>query len=136
MNTIWKLFKQYQSVISYLFFGGLTTLINIVVFALLQPKMNYQIANVIAWFLSVLFAFITNKLWVFNSKSLKLGTILRETFSFFAFRLASLAIDLLIMYVGITLLSGNPLLVKIIDNVIVVILNYFFSKWFIFRVHQ
>lgn len=133
MNFIRNLFKRYQSVISYVFFGVLTTLINIVVFDWLRLYMYYQVANVIAWFASVLFAFITNKAWVFDSKSLKLGVVVREAISFFIFRGFSLLIDMLIMWVGISLMNGNPLLVKIIDNVVVVILNYFFSKWFIFR---
>ncbi|GAX08758.1 MAG TPA: GtrA family protein [Lactobacillus sp.] len=133
MHTLWQLFKKYESVISYLFFGGLTTLINIGVFDWLNHSMNYQIANVLAWLASVIFAFITNKLWVFNSKSMAWKTFLWETATFFFFRLLSLAVDQLIMYVGISLLSGNPLIVKIIDNVIVVILNYFFSKWIIFK---
>ena len=95
--------------------------------------MNYQIANVLAWLASVIFAFITNKLWVFNSKSMAWRPFLWETLTFFFFRLLSLAVDQFIMFVGISLLSGNPLIVKIIDNVIVVILNYFFSKWIIFK---
>lgn len=133
MHTLWQLFKKYESVISYLFFGGLTTLINIGVFDWLNHSMNYQIANVLAWLASVIFAFVTNKLWVFNSKSMAWKTFLWETLTFFFFRLLSLVVDQLIMYVGISLLSGNPLIVKIIDNVIVVILNYFFSKWIIFK---
>ncbi|WP_054701372.1 GtrA family protein [Secundilactobacillus odoratitofui] len=119
--------------ISYLFFGGLTTLINIVVFDLFNASLHYQIANVIAWFASVLFAFITNKLWVFHSKSVRWQTFLWETFSFFGFRLLSLVVDQGIMWIGISLLSGNPLLVKIIDQFVIVVINYFFSKWFIFR---
>ena len=65
---IFKLFKKYQSVIAYLFFGGLTTLINFVVFFIFDSGLhwNYQVANFIAWFLSVLFAFFTNKVWVFG----------------------------------------------------------------------
>lgn len=128
-----NLYHRYESAISYLFFGGLTTVINTVVFFALYHHMNYQVANAIAWFLSVLFAFITNKLWVFHSKSFELKTFVWETFSFFGFRLASLVIDMLILWIGITLLSGNALLVKIIDQVVVILLNYFFSKWFIFK---
>lgn len=133
MQTLIQLFKKYESVISYLFFGGLTTLINIVVFDLFNASLHYQIANVIAWFASVLFAFITNKLWVFHSKSMNWRTFLWETLSFFGFRLLSLVVDQGIMWIGISLLSGNPLLVKIIDQFVIVVINYFFSKWFIFR---
>lgn len=128
-----KLFKKYQSVIAYLFFGGLTTLINIGVFTLLEPVMNYQIANVIAWFLSVLFAYITNKIWVFSSKTHGVAALLKEMGSFFFFRGLSLIMDIVIMWIGISVLHANPLLTKIIDNVVVVVANYFFSKLWIFK---
>ncbi|KRL78994.1 GtrA family protein [Secundilactobacillus paracollinoides] len=133
MQTLITLFHKYESVISYLFFGGLTTLINIGVFVWLSPHIYYQVANVIAWFLSVLFAFITNKLWVFHSKTMVLRTFIWEMASFFFFRIASLGVDALILWVGISLLNGNTIVVKLIDQIVVVILNYFFSKWFIFR---
>ncbi|ANK59160.1 GtrA family protein [Loigolactobacillus backii] len=130
-----NLFQQYKNVLAYLIFGGLTTLINIGVFGVLNTKtsLNYQIANVIAWFLSVLFAYVTNKLWVFASKTHGLKQLLQEMGSFFFFRVLSLLMDMAIMWVGISLLHANPLLTKIVDNVIVVIANYFFSKWYIFK---
>ncbi|MCH5462550.1 GtrA family protein [Lactobacillus sp. LC28-10] len=133
MHTLWNLFKKYQAVISYLFFGGLTTLINIGAFAWLNLYMNYQLATALAWLISVIFAFITNKLWVFNSKSMAWKVFFWETLTFFFFRLLSLGVDELIMFVGVSLLSGNALIVKIIDNVVVVVINYFFSKWIIFK---
>lgn len=135
MKQLKNLVTHYYSVLSYLFFGGLTTLINIVVFTVLNSTTgwNYQISNVIAWFLSVLFAYITNKLWVFNSKTTDTQTFVREVSSFFFFRILSLGFDVVIMWTGISLLSGNPLIVKIIDNVLIVVINYVFSKVFIFR---
>ncbi|GAW99168.1 GtrA family protein [Secundilactobacillus mixtipabuli] len=133
MHTLWNLYKKYESVVSYLFFGGLTTLINIGAFAWFNPHMNLQLATALAWFVSVVFAFITNKLWVFNSKSMDLKTFLWETLTFFFFRILSLFVDEFIMFVGVSLLSGNALFVKIIDNVVVVLINYFFSKWIIFK---
>ncbi|KRM95233.1 GtrA family protein [Loigolactobacillus rennini] len=128
-----SLFKKYQSVIAYLFFGGLTTLVNIITFAILQPIMNYQFANILAWIASVLFAYVTNKLWVFSSKTHGLLALFKEMGAFFFFRVLSLLMDIVIMWLGISVLNANPLLTKIIDNVIVVIANYFFSKWYIFK---
>ncbi|RRG02547.1 MAG: GtrA family protein [Lactobacillus sp.] len=128
-----QLIKKYRSVISYLVFGGLTTLINIIVFALLNPIMNYQVANIIAWFLSVLFAYITNKLWVFSSKTHGFTDLIKEMSSFFFFRILSLIMDVFMMWLGISVLHANPVLTKIIDNVVVVVANYFFSKWYIFK---
>lgn len=134
MLKLKKLFIRYYSVISYLFFGGLTTLINIVIFKVLNnaTTWNYQFSNVAAWFLSVLFAYVTNKQWVFNSKTSNSKSLIQEVGSFFFFRIISLLFDMLIMWTGISLLSGNALLVKIIDNVLIVIINYVFSKLFIF----
>lgn len=129
-----QLFKKYRAVIAYLFFGGLTTLINLIVFAVLQPVMYYQVANMIAWFLSVLFAYITNKLWVFSAKTHGLAELTKEVSSFFFFRVLSLLLDMFIVWLGITVLHANPLLTKLVDNVVVVVANYFFSKLFIFKV--
>lgn len=128
------LFKKYQSLIAYAFFGGVTTLVNIGVFAGLDwLGWNYQVANVIAWFLSVLVAYLTNKVWVFSSHYTTVKAFIIEISQFFFFRVLTLVIDVVIMYVGISLLDDNSILVKIIDNVIVIIVNYVFSKWYIFK---
>jgi len=135
MNFIHRFWNQHKDILAYLFFGGLTTLINFIAFGLFNnytPTL-YWLNNVIAWFLSVLFAYVTNKLWVFNSKTNSFKKLFQETLSFFSFRLFSLIIDEVIMIVGISFLHGNPLLVKLLDQVIIVILNWFFSKLFIFN---
>lgn len=95
--------------------------------------MNYQVATIIAWFLSVLFAYITNKIWVFSSKTISFNELIKEVSSFFFFRILSLIMDLLIMWLGVSILKINPLLTKVVDNIVVVIVNYFFSKWYIFN---
>ncbi|GAB6093620.1 GtrA family protein [Furfurilactobacillus curtus] len=130
-----SLFKRYQSVIAYLVFGGFTTVVNIATFVVLATywHWNYQVANIIAWFLSVLFAYITNKLWVFASHTHGFREIVREVGSFFFFRGLTLILDVLIMYVGISLIHGNEIVVKLIDQVLVIVTNYFFSKWYIFK---
>ncbi|KRM86920.1 hypothetical protein FD19_GL001501 [Lacticaseibacillus thailandensis DSM 22698 = JCM 13996] len=81
-----------------------------------------------AWFLSVLFAFITNKKVVFGSADMALHTLLKESISFFTLRGASLLADTAILFVGLTLLKGSPIIVKIIDQIVVIALNYVFSK--------
>ena len=130
-----KLFKKYQSVISYLLFGVLTTLVNLIVFYLFNTKLGlfYQTANFVAWFLSVLFAFITNKLWVFDSKTPTFKAFLTEMWSFFFYRIVSFVFDAGIMFIGITLLNLNSNLTKLLDQVIIVLLNYVFSKFLIFK---
>lgn len=129
------LFKKYQNIIAYLFFGGLTTLINMVVFYIFDTQLgwNYQLANFIAWLLSVLFAFFTNKVWVFGSSYTTIKAFFKELWSFFFFRGLSYFMDAGIMFIGISLLHANSNLTKLIDQVVIVLLNYIFSKFFIFN---
>ncbi len=98
--------------------------------------MNYQVANIIAWFLSVLFAYVTNKIWVFSSKTHGFTALIEEMSSFFFFRILSLIMDVFMMWLGISVLHANPVLTKIVDNVVVVVANYFFSKWYIFKLNN
>lgn len=130
-----QVWNHYHAVIAYLFFGVLTTLVNIGSFALFNVYLHwqYQIANVVAWIITVLLAYFTNKVWVFNSKYTTTKALVIELFHFIVFRLLTLLLEIIIMYVGISLLRQDTVLVKIIDNVIVVIANYLFSKWFIFK---
>ncbi|MBF7128716.1 GtrA family protein [Pediococcus pentosaceus] len=133
-----QLFYKYKSVISYLFWGVVITIVNIGVFAILSDYLHlfYQVSNVIAWFVSVLVAYVSNKLWVFNSHTETTGQLVAEAVRFFLMRTATLAIDIIILYIGITLLNGNDIIVKIIDNVVVVISNYAFSKMVVFKNKQ
>ena len=146
-----KIFKKVfnKETILYLVFGVLTTVVNLVSFKLLNVLLGenlYLISNVIAWFVSVIFAFIVNKLFVFESKSWEIKSTLKEIGKFFSARVFSLVVEeigllLLVDVAGLkdfTLdwiekfpISGE-MIAKIILAVIVVIMNYFFSKFFIF----
>ena len=95
--------------------------------------MDVYIANLFAWILSVLFAFVTNKLFVFHSKSMQVSVFLKEMFSFFFFRLLSLGIDMGGMFVCLNFLSMGKMISKVFMNVIVIIANYIFSKLFVFK---
>lgn len=134
-NKILQLLKKYRVIILYLVFGVLTTLINIATYTFLTKvfNINYLISNIIAWILSVIFAYITNKLYVFESKSFKKSILLKEILSFFAARLFSLGVDMSFMYITIGLLKYNDILMKVLSNIIVIILNYVFSKFIIFK---
>ncbi|GFI59563.1 hypothetical protein IMSAG044_00448 [Lactobacillaceae bacterium] len=133
------LWVKYKSIIAYLFWGVVTTVVNLAVFQILSSGIhwNYQVANVIAWFLSVLVAYFTNKVWVFGSHYTTVNDFIVEFLRFYFYRGLTLVLDIIIMYVGVSLLGFNdPLqqfIVKFIDNVIVVIANYIFSKWLIFK---
>ncbi len=127
-------YNKFREGIWYLVFGGLTTLVNIVSYFILRTfNIEIYVSNIIAWILAVLFAFITNKLFVFNSRGKSRKENTKELISFFGFRIISLGIDMAAMYLLIDLLSSGEFVAKIISNIIVIILNYIFSKFFIFK---
>lgn len=134
-QKITALFKKHRVVILYLFFGGCTTAVNFVAYYLLYDVLGVQNvpSTAIAWFAAVLFAYITNKIWVFENRCFAAKHLLRESLSFFAARAATGAIDIGIMYLFVDVLHFNALVMKILSNIIVVILNYFFSKFWIFK---
>ena len=134
-----QLWEKYKHIIAYLFWGVVTTAINLAVFQVLSSGIhwNYQLANVIAWFVSVLVAYFTNKVWVFGSHYTTVSDFLVEMLRFFFYRALTLVIDIVITFIGISVLGfKDPMgqfIVKVIDNVIVIIANYVFSKWLIFK---
>ena len=127
--------NRFREMVSYLIFGVLTTVVNIVCFWVLDKGMgvDYKMATVLAWTLAVVFAFFTNKKYVFQSKSSSFRSVLREFGSFIFFRLLSLLLDLACMILLVELLAVDSLLAKVIANVFVVIFNYFASKFVVFR---
>jgi putative flippase GtrA len=122
-----------KEIVSYVLFGVLTTLVNIFSYILLTNvlQFSYPIAVSIAWFVSVLFAYYTNRQYVFSVK----GTtkLWKEVTSFFMFRLASYFLDIILMVVLIEVFLIDDLLSKIIVNVLIVILNYLASKFVVFK---
>lgn len=127
--------KKYKELITYGIFGVLTTVINIVVYTVSYNYLGISnvISNVIAWILSVLFAYVTNKIWVFESKSTRLEVLIREMTAFFGCRLATGVLDIVIMYVAVDRMALNSTLMKCASNVLVIIANYVFSKLIIFK---
>lgn len=134
-RKVWELFLKYKEMVLYLVFGGLTTLVNIVTYALFAYVFNMGTvaSTALAWIVSVIFAYITNKIFVFESKTDSLAMAVTECVSFFGCRLATGVMDVAIMYLSVDLLHFNDIVMKIVSNVFVVILNYIFSKLFIFR---
>ncbi len=130
-----KIYRKYKEIINYLIFGGLTTLVSIGTYALFTKLLNidYLVSNVLAWIIAVLFAFITNKLFVFESKSKDKKQVSKEIINFFFFRIISLGIEMIIMYTFVDLLSINDLITKVIAQIIVILANYIFSKVFVFK---
>lgn len=127
-----ELLMKYKEIIMYLVFGVLTTVVNIVVYVLSAELLhiNYLISNALAWFLSVLFAYITNRKYVFESSS---QNILKEAVSFFSSRLATGILDMVLMWLFVYFNVVNDVIAKVIVNVIVVVLNYVLSKLVVFK---
>ena len=119
---------------SYLLFGILTTLVNyIVYYGLRHFQINYMIANAAAWVVAVLFAYFTNKHYVFKSHDYSPQVMLPEMARFGAGRLITLLMEQAFMFLTVDVLKGNDRIMKLVVSVAVVILNYVFSKLFIFR---
>ena len=125
---------RYKELLLYGIFGVLTTLINMLLYFLCrQVGMEVVPADVVAWVAAVAFAYITNKLFVFESKSFAPRRLLREIGEFVTARLASLLVDVAFLYVTVELLDLWELPMKVAANVVVIVMNYVFSKWIIFR---
>lgn len=135
MKKIKELFLKYKEVISYLFFGGCTFLVSIISFYIFNKVLSFNehVSNIISWILAVAFAFVTNKVFVFESKAKEKKTVIKELISFVTARLLTLGIEEIILFVGCNLLNIDALIVKIIAQVVVIVSNYFLSKLFIFK---
>lgn len=141
MDKLRTLFRKYREPISYLFFGGLTTVVSWVVYALGAGPLCLGVtpANILSWVCAVSFAFVTNKLWVFDSKGWAWPGWLREAAAFVAGRLFSGAVELgglpLLMWLGLdqSLFGIEGLAAKVVISVVVIVLNYFLSKFLVFR---
>ena len=137
-DRILKLYRRYREVVNYVFFGGLTTLVNIAGYALLRKLgVPSDPATWTATAVSILFAYFTNRRWVFESRTAGKAAW-REFGSFVACRISTLLLDAGIMYLCVTLPRRGEdmawcMLVKIATNVIVIVINYVFSKLFIFK---
>ncbi len=132
MKESWN---RYKSVISYLFFGVCTTAVNIIVYYLCARmlKMGTAGSTAAAWAAAVLFAYITNKLFVFESRSFEKSLMIRELASFFTCRLLTGVLDLAVMYICVERFGWNDMIMKVISNALVIVINYVASKLLIFK---
>ena len=130
-------YKKHEEIINYLIFGVLTTVVSLVtyyflVLTILNPNNAFelQVANILSWIISVLFAYVTNRKYVFRSKNKQ---ILKELTSFCGSRVLTLLLDMGIMFFFVTLLQGNDKIFKLVSQVLVVIGNYIISKLLVFK---
>ena len=131
-----KMYTKYKEIINYLIFGVLTTVISLIVyygltFTIINPDnaLMLQVANIISWIAGVLFAYFTNRKYVFESKN---TNKVKEFISFVGARITTLLLDMAIMGIGVTILHGNDKIMKLISQVLVIVGNYVLSKVFVF----
>ncbi len=130
-----ELIMKYKGLILYIVFGAMTTLVNMAAYWLCFDVLGIPnvLSTVIAWVLAVSFAFITNKIWVFDSRSFDGKTLRREIPAFFGARLLTGLLDVGIMYAAVDVMHWNAIPWKLASNVLVIVLNYIASKLVIFR---
>ncbi len=126
-----------KEMMRYLIVGVLTTILSLAIYfgltkTILNPdrKLELQIANILSWFFSVLFAYFANRQYVFQSKD---KHILKESLSFFSSRVLTLILDMVIMFLGVSVLRFNDKIVKLVSQIVIIILNYVLSKLFVFQ---
>lgn len=137
MKRIKEMYLKYKEIINYLIFGILTTVGSLAVyyisvFTFLNPEnaIQLQLANILSWIAGVTFAYFTNRKYVFQSNE---QNKLKEAGKFVVSRIITLIIDMLVMWLGVTILHCNDKIMKLISQVIIIISNYFLSKTFVFK---
>jgi len=132
-----KQYKKHQEIINYLIIGVLTTVVSLVIYyalvcTILNPEnsLELQVANILAWIGSVLFAYVTNRKFVFQSKSQE---VIKEFTSFVGSRFLTLLADMVLMFLGVTLCHFNDKTIKLLSQIIVIVANYILSKCFVFN---
>ena len=128
-------YKKHKEGLLYLFFGGVTTLVSFFVFWLFEAviALDPLLANLISWVIAVAVAYVTNRIWVFTAHAAGMKGISLEIFSFYMSRVATFLLEEAILLVFVTWLDLPSMPVKIAASVLVVLLNYVFSKIFVFR---
>lgn len=128
---------KYRMQLMYLIFGVLTTLVNIVVYSGARwMDLTINVSYVLAWLLSVLFAYLTNRKWVFDSQTTGFGNIILEMIKFFLARLATGMLGYLILLFGVHVMHQNDMIWNVIQNIFVIVSNYVLSKLVIFKLKE
>ena len=131
-----EIYFKYKELINYLIFGGLTTIVNFICYYIFARMIGIDevISSALSWFFSVLFAYITNKMFVFDSKTKGIKNLIRECISFFLARILSgILCDIGSFALMVKVFNINDIISKIITQVMVVIVNYIFSKFLVFK---
>lgn len=137
IEKIKELYKKYEELVNYVIVGGLTAVVSFATYFICvhtfldaSNDIQLQIATVISWVFSVAFAYITNRIFVFKSKS---KNYLKEISSFVGSRVATLLMDMGVMWLFVSVMHGNDTIGKLISQVVVTVMNYILSKLFVFK---
>lgn len=135
MKKILEILHKYEGILSYLFFGVLTTLVNFLVYYPLTNLLGVSaaVSNIAAWVVSVAFAFVTNKPFVFKSHDWSAPVVLPELVKFVGTRVGSGFIETAMIFIFVDCLKLDGNILKIVVSVLVVIINYVGSKLLVFR---
>lgn len=135
MGRIRFLIHKYYDVLAYLFFGVLTTLVNYLVYLPCYNLLHLSaaVSNVIAWFFAVIFAYLTNKPFVFKSNDWSAKTVVPELTKFVGSRIVSGLMETVIIFITVDVLCWNGNVMKLVTSVLVVAFNYIASKLLIFK---
>lgn len=132
-----NIYLKHKEIINYLIFGIFSTIVNlltyyILIFTIFNPNnpIELQITNTISWIISVTFSYITNKIYVFQSNN---KNIIKEIIKFYSSRLTTLFLDMLLMFIFVTILNLNDKIIKLIVAIVIIVLNYILSKLIVFK---
>ena len=135
-KTIKGLYLNYKEIINYLVFGGLTTIVNFVAYCIFARAIGIDevLSSGIAWVCGVIFAYVTNRIFVFESKKKGFKPIALEMISFYIARIVSLiCCDIVLFYLMVEICHINDVITKLILQVVVIVMNYVLSKFMIFK---
>lgn len=130
--TFWK---KHEEGMNYLFWGGVAFVLSMVLFHIFANIMHLyeQIANILSWIICVIFTYVTNKIFVFKSRTKGLKRILKEFKDFVVARILTLVMENIILFVMIDLMTINNMIAKLVGQFVVIVSNYIFSKLWIFK---
>jgi putative flippase GtrA len=135
LSPLQPFYRKYKEPLLYLFFGGLTFFLSIGLYWLFAHPLGLTplVANAFSWIICVAFAYVTNRTWVFKEKAHDSRGIAKEATSFVLGRIATLVLEEVVLWLGISVLGINDIAVKVVAQVLVIVSNYFISKFLVFR---
>ena len=134
-DMAWSLYHKYEEGINYLFWGGVAFVLGMVLFYIFANMMmiEEQIANVITWIICVIFTYLTNRTFVFKSRTVGIKAVIKEFTEFTTARLATLVLENVVLFICIDLLLWHNMIAKLIGQFLVIVSNYVLSKLWIFK---